>query len=81
MMGGMGLLRSDLDKPMSHVVESARAAHDAGRTIFVGKMEGALRGGVSDLWGLTLEAVEDVGWELIHWTISEGSAFPVFRRR
>lgn len=81
MMSGMGLLRPSLDKPMGDVVAKAQAAHDAGRTIFVGKMEGTLRDGIGELWGLTIEAVEKVGWDLTHWTTSDSSAFPVFRRR
>lgn len=82
----MGMIR---DAKVQALVREADKAADAGRALFTPKLNtpGTHHGMSGDIatWALMIEAVEDAGWHLIHWTVAADAkgrpeAYPVFRR-
>lgn len=78
----MGRLREKFSYTQS-LVEEARAALNAGNTVFAPAIQNSF-GNNGNRWGELVGEIEAVGWRLEHWSAGWGdvgaTAFPLFRR-
>lgn len=60
-------------EPDNRIVQAAREALDAGRTVFIERYTGGLTYLISptDALGQTVEAVERMGWRLDKWEVTD----------
>jgi hypothetical protein len=73
------------DGKVRKMADAARRAIEEGRLIFTARLYGPegfnnYRAPVGN-WSEAIEAIEAEGWELTNWAVSEGNAYPLFRRR
>ncbi|MFZ1374449.1 hypothetical protein [Nostocoides sp.] len=72
----------------AEVAVAARTGYERGDHVFCCALtlDPPLTTGAVPEWSLTVSAVEEVGWVLEHWSVSQNHllgvrAFPLFRRR
>jgi hypothetical protein len=78
------------DAKANALTTEAQRAIEEGRTVFTPRLNtpataASLSGSVSG-WAEMIEAIEESGWTLAHWTATDDSkrrpvAYPLFRRR
>jgi hypothetical protein len=77
----MGLFTgTEANGPAGQIVAQAQRAWDGGTEVFIGRLVGGLREDSGDRWARTIQAVEQVGWRMDTWAVSENVAWPLFRR-